>query len=94
LDNNLVILLDVNLTDDAKKFYIDSPQRVHIPMYVLHLKITTLNKSDAIAVLCLKGKRSPTAARYLIGQGFENVTVVDGGIQKWVMEGRPVKQGS
>ena len=94
LDNNLVVLLDVNLTDDAKKFYIDSPQRVHIPMDVLHLKIATLNKSDAIAVLCLKGKRSPTAARYLVGQGFENVTVVEGGIQKWVLEGRPVKQGS
>ena len=94
LDNNLVILLDVNLSDDAKKFYIDSPQRVHIPMDVLHLKITTLNKSDAIAVLCLKGQRSPTAARYLVGLGFENVTVVDGGIQKWVLEGRPVKQGS
>jgi rhodanese-related sulfurtransferase len=94
LDNNLVVLLDVNLNDDAHKFYIDSSQRVHIPLDVLHLKVATLNKSDAIAVLCLKGKRSPTAARYLIGQGFENVTVVDGGIQKWVMEGRPVKQGS
>ena len=94
LANNLVILLDINLTTDSKKFYIDTPQRVHVPMDVLHQKTSELNKSDAIAVLCLKGKRSPTAARYLIGQGFENVTVVEGGIQKWVLEGRPVKQGS
>lgn len=94
LDNNLVVLLDVNLTDDAKKFYIDSPQRVHIPLDVLHLKTSTLNKSDSITILCLKGKRAPTAARYLVGQGFENVTVVEGGIQKWILEGRPVKQGS
>ena len=94
LDNNLVVLLDVNLTEDAKKFYIDSPQRVHIPLDVLHLKVATLNKNDAIAVLCLKGKRSPTAARYLAGLGFGNVTVVEGGIQKWVLEGRSVKQGS
>jgi len=94
LDNNLVVLLDINLTDDAKKFYIDSPQRVHIPLDVLHLKTSTLNKSDSITVLCLKGKRAPTAARYLVSQGFENVTIVEGGIQKWVLEGRPVKQGS
>ncbi len=94
LDNSLIVLLDVNLNDDAHKFYIDSPQRIHVPLDLLHLKVSTLGKSDAIAVLCLKGKRSPTAARYLIGQGFENVTVVEGGIQKWVMEGRPVKQGS
>lgn len=94
LNNKLVVLLDVNLNEDAKKFYIDCPQRIHVPMDVLHLKAATLNKSDAIAILCLKGKRSPTAARYLVGQGFENVTVVDGGIQKWILEGRPVKQGS
>jgi rhodanese-related sulfurtransferase len=94
LNNKLVVLVDVNLNDDANKFYIDSPQRIHIPLDVLHLKASTLNKSDAIAVLCLKGKRSPTAARYLIGLGFENVSVVEGGIQQWVLEGRPVKQGS
>jgi rhodanese-related sulfurtransferase len=94
LDNKLVVLLDINLTDDAKKFYIDSPQREHIPLDDLHQKVSTLNKNDAISVICLKGNRSPTAARYLAGQGFENITVVEGGLQKWILEGRPVKQGS
>lgn len=94
LDNNLVVLLDVNLTDDAKKFYIDSPQRVHIPLDALHQKASTLHKEDDIAVICLKGKRAPTAARYLVGLGFENIMVVEGGLQKWILEGRAVKQGS
>lgn len=94
LANNMVVLLDINLTADTNKFYIDTPQRVHAPLDVLHQRASELDKSEAIAVLCLKGKRSPTAARYLIGQGFENVVVVDGGIQKWILEGRPVKQGA
>ena len=89
-----VVLLDVNLHEDADKFYIDDSQRVHIPLDTLKDRFSELNKTDDIAVLCLKGKRSPTAARFLIGKGFENVSIVEGGIQKWILDGRPVKQGS
>ncbi|MDH3997225.1 MAG: rhodanese-like domain-containing protein [Desulfuromonadales bacterium] len=86
-------LLDINLDDDAKKFWIEHPNRIHIPLDELHLNTASLNKSHRIAVICLKGKRSPTAVRYLKSQGFEDVVMVQGGTQKWVLEGRPVQQG-
>ncbi len=94
LANEQVILLDVNFSDDLRKFYIYHNKRVHIPLNELHLNTSELDKNKEIIVLCLKGKRSPTAARYLVGQGFTDVVVVDGGIQKWILEGRPVKKGS
>jgi rhodanese-related sulfurtransferase len=92
LANEDMVLLDINLDQDAHKFYIDHPKRKHIPLDELNLSLTQLPKDKKICVICLKGKRSPTAVKYLIGQGFDNVVMVDGGIHKWVLEGRPVKK--
>jgi rhodanese-related sulfurtransferase len=94
LDNQDIVLLDINLDEDAHKFYIDRPNRVHIPLDELHVSLTQLPRDKKIVVMCLKGKRSPTAVKYLIGQGFTDVVMVNGGIQKWVLEGRPVKRVS
>lgn len=92
LFNEDVILLDINLDEDAHKFYIESAKRKHIPLDELNVSLPQLPKDKKIAVMCLKGKRSATAAKYLIGQGYKDVVVVEGGIQKWVMEGKPVKR--
>jgi len=87
-----VILLDINLDEDAHKFHIESAKRKHIPLDELNVNLQQLPKDKKIAVMCLKGKRSATAAKYLIGQGYNDVVVVEGGIQKWVLEGKPVKR--
>jgi rhodanese-related sulfurtransferase len=94
LANQPVVLIDLNLTADAHKFYIDDVKRLHIPLDELHLQVSKLDPSQQIILMCLKGKRAPTAARYLAGKGYTNVVVVEGGLQQWVLEGRPVKQGS
>jgi rhodanese-related sulfurtransferase len=87
-----MVLLDINCEEDAAKFWIDSPKRLFIPLNDLKEKYATVPKNKKVVVLCLKGHRSPTAARYLVAKGFKDVSVVDGGIQKWVLEGRPVKK--
>lgn len=92
LSNDPVVLVDINLASDARKFYLDHAKRIHIPLGELHLQISALDPNQQIVVICLKGQRAPTAARYLIGKGFKNVVVVDGGLQQWVLDGRPVKQ--
>lgn len=92
LDNDNVVLLDINLRGDARKFHIDHAKRVHIPLDELNVSLSQLPREKKIVVICLKGKRSPTAVKYLTGQGYEDVVMVEGGLQKWVMEGRPVKR--
>jgi rhodanese-related sulfurtransferase len=92
LDNEEVILLDINLREDAQKFHIDHAKRVHIPLDELNVSLPQLPREKKIVIICLKGKRAPTAAKYLIGQGYEDVVIVEGGIQQWVLEGRPVKR--
>ena len=92
LENDDVVLVDINLKDDARKFHIDHAKRVHIPLDELNVSLSQLPREKKIVVICLKGKRAPTAVKYLIGQGYEDVVMVEGGVQRWVMEGRPVKR--
>ena len=92
LDTEDVILLDINLDEDAKMFHINHAKRKHIPLDNLNISLPQLPKDKKIAVMCLKGKRSKTAARYLIGKGYMHVFVVEGGLQKWILEGRPIQQ--
>ena len=92
LENDDVVLVDINLKDDARKFHIDHAKRMHIPLDELNVSVSQLPREKKIVVICLKGKRAPTAVKYLIGQGYEDVVMVEGGVQRWVMEGRPVKR--
>ncbi len=91
LANEDIILLDINLEEDSSKFYIDSNKRIHIPLDELDSNLQQLPLDKQIIIMCLKGQRSPTAARYLMGKGYQDVAIVEGGIQKWVLEGRPIK---
>jgi rhodanese-related sulfurtransferase len=92
LDTEDVILLDINLKEDANKFHINHSKRKHIPLNDLNVSLPQLPKDKKIVVMCLKGTRSETAARYLIGQGYMHVFVVEGGLQQWILDGRPVQQ--
>lgn len=94
LDQDDIILVDINLSEDANKFYIDHPKRIHIPLDELNTRLAQIDRDKKVVIMCLKGHRSPTAVRYLVGQGYKDVVMVDGGIQKWVLEGRPVKRVS
>lgn len=85
------VLLDVCLKRDAQKFWIDSPRRIHIPFDELETRLSEIPKDKEVVVICLKGKRSPTAIRYLTAKGFKNLIQVDGGMQQWVLEGKPIK---
>lgn len=88
-DNNFV-LLDASLEADAEKFRIDSPKRIFIPLEELHARYKELPRDKEIAVLCLKGTRGQSAVRFLTAKGFKNVVSVAGGMEKWILEKKPV----
>lgn len=92
LERHDVVVLDINMDEDAHKFHVDTDLRVHIPLNELKQRLDSLPRDKQIVVMCLKGKRAPTACRYLKSKGFDNVVMLDGGIQKWILEGRPVRR--
>lgn len=90
LHNDNVVLLDCNLKADTQKIRVDSPKRVYIPLEELHTRYKELPRNKEIVVICLTGSRSPTAVRFLLSKGYPSVFSVDGGVQKWVAEKRPI----
>lgn len=88
--NEKIVLLDCNLKSDIEKIRIDSPTRVYIPLEELHIRYKELPKDKEIAVICLTGIRSQNAARFLTSKGFSAVFSVEGGVQEWVAEKKPI----
>jgi rhodanese-related sulfurtransferase len=87
-------LLDTSLEADTEKFRINSPKRIYIPFEELHDRYREIPRDKQIAVICLKGTRAPTAVRFLTAKGYNNVVSVEGGIEQWIMEKKPVVRGA
>lgn len=85
-----ILLLDVRLRTDARKFWIDHPSHLYISMNEMIERYHEIPSDKTIAVMCLKGKRSPTVIRFLAARGFEDLLHVEGGIHRWMLEGLPV----
>lgn len=51
-----------------------------------------LDKEKPVAVYCRSGRRSRTAAEFLIKKGFKKVYNLDKGILNWMEEGREVEK--
>ena len=51
-----------------------------------------LDKEKPVAVYCRSGRRSRTAAEFLIKKGFKKVYNLDKGILNWMEEGREIEK--
>lgn len=87
--NGNLVVLDCGLEADTQRLRIDTPKRIYIPLEALHTRYKELPKNKEIAVICLTGTRSMAAARFLAAKGFATQSV-DGGVQKWAVEKRPI----
>jgi len=59
------------------------------PSHPYHLE--ELDPSKRVILHCASGGRSALAAKTLKDMGYENVAHLDGGITKWIEEGKPVE---
>ena len=71
------IILDV--TEDIERYVYSIPNSYHIPLGQLRTRMNELNRQSQIIVYCAIGVRSYNAARILMQNGFERVTVLSGG---------------
>lgn len=77
-------LLDIREEWERNLVKIDGS--LFIPMDQLPLRIAELDKTDKIVIYCHTGVRSATVTAYLMGQGFEDVNNMAGGIDAWARE--------
>jgi rhodanese-related sulfurtransferase len=85
------ILLDVRELDEFRAVRVEGS--LFIPMSQLGVRLEDIPRDRPILVMCASGSRSQGVTGHLIGQGWEDVGSVAGGIDGWARMGLPVKRG-
>lgn len=81
------VLLDVREDDEWQRGH--APGAQHIPMGQIPARLSEIDPTADLFVVCQAGGRSQRVARYLAGNGYAPVNVV-GGMLAWAGAGRPV----
>jgi rhodanese-related sulfurtransferase len=79
-------LLDVREPDEWEAGH--APNAHHVPMMEIPARIAELPTDAEVVVVCRSGGRSGQVVSYLIGNGWDNVRNLDGGMHSWAAAGR------
>ncbi|GLH95147.1 rhodanese-like domain-containing protein [Phytohabitans aurantiacus] len=79
-------LLDVREPDEWTAGH--APGAVHMPMMEIPVRIAEVPTEGDVVVVCRSGGRSGQVVAYLLGNGWDNVSNLDGGMQDWAATGR------
>ena len=66
------------------------PNAWAMPLATLPLKMSELDKSKTLVMVCRSGARSAQACMFLQQQGFENVVNLRGGMMAWAQGRLPM----
>ncbi len=81
------VVLDVREPDEWAAGH--APDARHIPMSQVVGRLDELPAAEPLYVICRAGGRSAKVVAYLAQQG-RNAVNVDGGMQSWQAQGRPM----
>jgi len=92
-DTKGLVLIDVGTPGEFAEGHI--PNSTSLPLRTsFQTGIKNLPKEKTYVLICATGNRSATAARIMMGQGFEKVYNLKGGIADWLRKGFKVEKGS
>lgn len=87
-NNEDIVLIDVREQNEWDEAHIEQAQFLPLSNFEDEAKKLT-DPSKIIVCQCRSGKRSLTAATHLMGEGFENLFNLEGGILAWIEAGYP-----
>jgi rhodanese-related sulfurtransferase len=79
-------LLDVREPDEWAAGH--APGAHHLPMMEIPARMAEIPADGDVVVVCRSGGRSGQVVSYLLGQGWDNVRSLDGGMQSWAAASR------
>jgi rhodanese-related sulfurtransferase len=82
-------IIDVREPDEFARGHV--PGAVSIPLSVLGERLSDIESSDVVYVICRSGNRSRRAASMLIAAGCTAVSVA-GGTDAWSRSGQPITE--
>jgi rhodanese-related sulfurtransferase len=81
-------LLDVREPDEWTAGH--APGAHHLPMMEIPARMPEIPMDSDVVVVCRSGGRSAQVVSYLVGNGWDNVRNLDGGMQSWAAAGKNV----
>lgn len=87
------VLIDVRTPGEFAEAHIEGATMIDINGADFEAGIAALDKSKSYVVICRSGGRSARASQYMIDQGFQKVTNVEGGMNAWLASGLPSTTG-
>jgi rhodanese-related sulfurtransferase len=79
-------LLDVREPDEWAAGH--APGAHHVPMMEVPARMAEVPTDAEVIVVCRSGGRSGQVTSYLMGNGWDNVRNLDGGMHSWSAAGR------
>ena len=80
-----LLLLDIRTDGEFARGIL--PQARHLPMHQIPASLEELPRDREVVLYCHSGVRSYHACVFLLGQGFDNVINLRGGILGWARNG-------
>ena len=88
-DDQGLLLLDVREQHEYDRAHIEGVKL--IPLGQLADSVNSLDKQKPILCICAGGVRSEKAARFLLAEGFQDVTNMAEGMKGWLNRGLPAQ---
>jgi len=90
-DGTKPLLVDVRNLDEFTEARIAGARFIPLPEF--GARFEELPRDRPLFLFCRSGARSASAASHLIGQGWTNVSNVNGGLIAWSQAGLPLVEG-
>jgi rhodanese-related sulfurtransferase len=81
----------VDVRTDAEVARGKIPQGDSLPLHLLQLRLSGMDKSSTTVFYCQVGGRSAQAAAFAAANGFTDVHNLQGGITAWAQAGLPIE---
>ncbi len=87
------VVVDLSSSSDFEKGHIAGSRNVQPSQFGPEHKLVVNAKQSPVVLVCRTGTASETAAKALKKAGFENVSVLEGGIPSWQQAELPLVKG-
>jgi len=84
-----IVLVDVREAYERDIADLPDHDQLHIPVQELPGRFEEVPRDGEVVVYCRSGSRSGWATQFLLGQGYENVANMTGGVLGWRSEVDP-----
>jgi len=86
-----LFVLDVRSPEEFREGHV--PGAVNVPYDQITARIAEVPKNKDVVLYCRSGRRAGIAADVLAANGYTRLSHLEGDMQAWVAQGRPVVEG-